>query len=1465
MKTLRYLTCIILFCLLLAPSAKATPYASAITNLNGNGTPGGTIQYRLNEPCTNVYVIYYPGAVSNNLGMNGTYTTTPANGACVGVHTFSLVYNSVTYSSFAIHCDNIGTGIPHWISPANGTAAQQAPGNGFNPGTNNIVDFYGPRGVGVNKNPSSPYFGTIYVVNSSANTDGTGRNTGRGIYAINPDYTDPFGYGTNAKPVVTWGGSTTYDPYHVYVGPDDMVYVNECGATTSIALGSGVWMMKPDLTSPTNLFPYNSGGGAITGNYFDVEAAQVQGSYSAGTLTLYTLEFDRSPFQSIWQYLFYTGSSPGTPVSLPWPTSSNPNALTPNASTVDIYGNAFSAYNGTLDGQVGTGIYSVNTVLGDFCIAPDGKFFCSEERTGGVTGGATGGNNALWVFDSVANGNALLWDSMEQNGATLTSGSDPLDPVLSVAVSPDDQFLAMGGTSVSAAGGNSAFAGQIEIMPLNYTNANGVSGLPNLHQLTSFKFNTAANEAMRQIAFDAADNIYAESGSSSDTMREFTLGFTTSAVTSNDYTGVNGAFALSYPQGDALPLLNDLATTPISSEGYGTPSPGVITFTRSGTAALLSSPITITYTLSGTATNNVNYQIGTYTNASGSVTTNSITFAANSTTITINVTNIESLTVPLPTLAANFNFGAAPAGYNYQASTTSTIYLANEGPQELFISGTAAPTMYRGLTNDFVAFTVTRWGDTNAGLYTIPASAISLTGSTAVYNTDYQAGPQPVNWFAAPTAGAGSGIAVNTGAQSVTFEVGMPLMHASYTGNLTIVAKMTAGTSMEGTNFMALTNTATATELDNLNPPESVIWSDLLTDPTDTNNWNVVFSQNATTLTGPGQVNATTEEYLFLFSPLNGQPYNGEPSQNFDANFGYNASSPILAPAGSGQAADYAPYGDGVDVAPSGAVNALRLTANKGTQGGSTAAAGVNVYPNNVPMLQGNYAVRFSMNLVRGCVAGTGSEFACFGINHYGTNANWWLSGTVAGSGASAFSFTNSDGIWFSIASDPGQFGSIGTPNSYASDFNMFTGTNGGGAGKYFPSTGFYVLNGASYTSFTNVFKGEVDYNSYDYNLSPYNFGYPLNGVPANQSGWGSDNYSSGYCPASGALPTNGPWTDVQIAQSNGTITMSLNKTVIFSYVNATPFTNGYPMLGYFDPYAGQGTGGGVYYSDIRAIELGPDILTQPVAATVGAGTNHTFTAYALGQGPYTNTLYTSPGNVLVTNQTFAGTTNDNVSLTVTSPTATTSYYIVISDASGSVTSSVVALTVDQPAIVQSINPPSITTYVGATTNFKATVTGTATVGYQWLSNGLTLANGGIVSGALTTNLVLSNLVVADSATYTIKATNAWGTNSLSATLTVLPPPPSFITNLSTNGHNVVIGFYSGDPYDTTNSFYVQGTTNLTGGIGGANGSLASANNWGFTNITGASLTFTLSGTNFTVTVPTNGVTPYQFYRVLHK
>ena len=93
--------------------------------------------------------------------------------------------------------------------------------------------------------------------------------------------------------------------------------------------------------------------------------------------------------------------------------------------------------------------------------------------------------------------------------------------------------------------------------------------------------------------------------------------------------------------------------------------------------------------------------------------------------------------------------------------------------------------------------------------------------------------------------------------------------------------------------------------------------------------------------------------------------------------------------------------------------------------------------------------------------------------------------------------------------------------------------------------------------------------------------------------------------------------------------------------------------------------------------------------------------------------------------------------------------------------------------------PVSQTNSPGSVAAFSVVAGGVAPLSYQWLKDGITLGEGGNVSGVQTPTLTLSNLAGADEGGYSVIISNSFGSvTSLVATLTVLDP---FIAGSPTN------------------------------------------------------------------------------------
>ncbi len=458
------------------------------------------------------------------------------------------------------------------------------------------------------------------------------------------------------------------------------------------------------------------------------------------------------------------------------------------------------------------------------------------------------------------------------------------------------------------------------------------------------------------------------------------------------------------------------------------------------------------------------------------------------------------------TLSESGTYSVSPA--------TATLTYLNTAPDKL-VASVGAPTMYNAFSNDFASITITRWGDTNAA--TITASSFTTPGGTAVAGVDYTL----------PTA-----VTFNPGDLTQTSYI-YPLHNGQlpvdssanpYVGNKTAIIGIGSGSG-----YTPATNTALLTILDSANPTTTVLWADPLTDPNDATNWGVTAANNNMQTTPIDTSIAGTSESSVIFGY---DLQNGDPG-DFGA----------------------------VPLPPSGAATALRVTANKS----AGASAGVNLYPTN-HNFSGNYAVRFSMNIVQGDNNTISTEGPLVGINHSGTETNWWTgSALVSGWGTPPTENWESDGVWYWINADN---------DNGSGAYLEFTGLGG-----VLPNTGWQEPATATAGTFanpfnTNVFSGGIYWGpGLVSSASILNGNVLMNGTSVN--------------------PANN-WADVEIKQINNIVTLSIDKTPVFVYTNATVFTNGTLMLGYDDPFSSVGApDGAVYFSNLRVVSLAAPVISQ--------------------------------------------------------------------------------------------------------------------------------------------------------------------------------------------------------------------------------------------------------------------------------
>jgi hypothetical protein len=174
-------------------------------------------------------------------------------------------------------------------------------------------------------------------------------------------------------------------------------------------------------------------------------------------------------------------------------------------------------------------------------------------------------------------------------------------------------------------------------------------------------------------------------------------------------------------------------------------------------------------------------------------------------------------------------------------------------------------------------------------------------------------------------------------------------------------------------------------------------------------------------------------------------------------------------------------------------------------------------------------------------------------------------------------------------------------------------------------------------------------------------------------------------------------------------------------------------------------------------------ITNQPGSQTVLAGQTATFSVGATGTPDLSYQWYFKGVKM------GSGSTSATLSLNAVATNNTGHYKVVVNNGYGTVTSSVVTLTVCVPPSIAT-QPTNEALVLGQNATFAVVASGTPTLAYQWNMNGTNLA------GATNASLTLNNIQTMDAANYSVSVTNSWGsTTSEVATLSILLPPS--ITN----------------------------------------------------------------------------------------
>lgn len=338
-----------------------------------------------------------------------------------------------------------------------------------------IFQFYASRGVAVDRTPSSPFFGRIYVGNCVGGMCSGGenggdpapsyRNSSMGIFVLGNDFTDVTNQGnTGWLGDIAWGENQLNTSAGIYefafarpaVAPDGDVFV-----TSTAVASSGVYIMNP--AAPEDKFVTvfegrrNKDNGQILATNRKPIANPVMHCCILGTgkdEVLYTFDRDKSTgkvFTSINQYNL------GELEELPWKTE--PSAV---------------FYDDTEENFMENG-------CGQIAYDQRGGFFMSQYRA-----------NSSWVKPALLHVNKDgEWDfNISNNGvdAALQGG---------MALNQDGSLLAMG-----------TEAGMVKLWSVEYDE----EGAPSLTEMYTINWGNGAGNTMG-VDFDAAGNLYIVSNS----------------------------------------------------------------------------------------------------------------------------------------------------------------------------------------------------------------------------------------------------------------------------------------------------------------------------------------------------------------------------------------------------------------------------------------------------------------------------------------------------------------------------------------------------------------------------------------------------------------------------------------------------------------------------------------------------------------------------------------------------------------------------------------------------------------------------------------------------------------------------------------------------------------------------------------------------------------------------------------
>lgn len=181
-----------------------------------------------------------------------------------------------------------------------------------------------------------------------------------------------------------------------------------------------------------------------------------------------------------------------------------------------------------------------------------------------------------------------------------------------------------------------------------------------------------------------------------------------------------------------------------------------------------------------------------------------------------------------------------------------------------------------------------------------------------------------------------------------------------------------------------------------------------------------------------------------------------------------------------------------------------------------------------------------------------------------------------------------------------------------------------------------------------------------------------------------------------------------------------------------------------------------------------PAIFRQPHDTVFSTGSALRLIAETGGTQPLSHQWFYN-GDPLANGGRISGADSTSLIITNALIADSGSYWYVVTNSLGAVTSAVATVLVGDAPVLQNISPQTV--LLGANATFTAVAVGAQPLEYRWQFNSVHLTNDARISGATNDILTISNVTMADAGIYVGGVANQFGFMSTPTVLTVVEPP----------------------------------------------------------------------------------------------